>query len=534
MEKRKASEGPQRATSERQVRQLEAIYEIGQSLSSIHDLDRLLRFAIERVGPLLETEAASVILLHEERHELYFQAAYDSRAGVEQRLPEVRFPADQGIAGWVIQEGVPIVVPDVEQDSRFYRGVDEQTATKTKSLLCVPLKTKDRVLGVLNAVNKRHGSFSQEDARFLGAFANQLAIAIDNARLIQALQAAQEGLRQENLYLREEMAQAVRFETLVGESPSMQGVYALVERVLDTTATVLITGESGTGKELIARVIHYKGPRPQGPFIAVNCSAIPETLLEAELFGYEKGAFTGAAKTKPGRFELAAEGTLFLDEVGDMSPALQAKLMRVLQEKQFERLGGTETLATDARIIAATNRRLESLVKAGGFREDLFYRLNVYPIPLPPLRDRKEDILPLALHFFQRSSQELRKDVVKLSTEARELLINYHWPGNVRELENVVERVIVLCRSTVVTPQELPVALREGPGGELLSSDFTLPPGGLALAELEKQVILQALERANYNKSRASKLLGLSRAQLRTRMKNYGLETGQASPTPGG
>ena len=525
MEARNPSEGSHRVTSERQIRGLEALYEIGQSLSCIHDLGRLLRFAVERVGTLLETEAASVMLLHEERQDLYFQAGYDSRAGVEQRLREVRVPADQGIAGWVVREGVSIVVPDVEQDPRFYRGVDEQTATTTKSLLCVPLRTRDRILGVLNAVNKRYGSFSKEDLSLSEALANQLAIAIENARLIEALQVAEQRLREENLYLREETGQVARFETLVGESPSMERVYALVERVLNTTSTVLITGESGTGKELIARVIHHKGPRAQGAFIAVNCSAIPETLLEAELFGYEKGAFTGAAKRKPGRFELAAGGTLFLDEIADMSPALQAKLLRVLQEKQFERLGGTETIVADARIITATNRELEALVKAGEFREDLFYRLNVYPIPIPPLRERQEDILPLALHFLQKSSRELRKDVVKLSTEARELFIKYHWPGNVRELENVVERAVILCRGPVLTAHELPIALREERRGQPLSGEvFKLPPGGVALAELEKAVILQALERANYNKSRASKLLGLSRAQLRTRMKNHGLE----------
>jgi Nif-specific regulatory protein len=528
VERRDASGGPHPATPERHIRELQALYEISQALSSIHDLERLLQFATERVGPLLEVEAASVILLDEEQQELYFQVAEDSRAGTEQKLREIRFPADQGIAGWVMREGVSIVVPDAEQDPRFYRGVDEQTVTKTKSLLCVPLRTKDRILGVLNAVNKRQDPFLKEDVYLLEAFANQLAIAIENAKLIQALQAAQERLREENLYLREEMGQVVRFETLVGESPSMQGVYALVERVLNTTATVLITGESGTGKELIARVIHYKGPRAHGPFIAINCSAIPETLLEAELFGYEKGAFTGAVKTKPGRFELAARGTLFLDEIGDMSPALQAKLLRVLQEKQFDRLGGTETIPTDARIIAATNRDFEALVKAGWVREDLFYRLNVYPIPLPPLRERKEDVIPLALHFLQRSSCELRKDVVRFSTEARELLTDYHWPGNVRELQNVVERAVILCRGTVVTAEELPLAIREGLKGQPLSDEaFKLPPSGVALAEVEKQLILRALEQANYNKSKASKLLGLSRAQLRTRMKNHGLEAGE-------
>ncbi len=527
MQQPDGSEAQHAPLPEPQIRELVAVYEIGQSLCSIHDLDRLLQFAMERVVTLLEVEASSVILLDEERRELYFKVADDTRLGVEGRLREVRFPADQGIAGWVVREGVPIVVPDVYQDPRWYRGVDAQTGTKTQSLLCIPLRARDRILGVLTAINKRDRPFIQEDVRLLTPLASHLAIAIDNGRLIEALRAARERLREENLYLREAMGQGVQFDTMVGESPRMQEVYGLVERVLNTAVTVLITGESGTGKEVIARVIHYKGPRARGPFIAVNCSAIPETLLEAELFGYEKGAFTGAAQRKPGRFELAAGGTLFLDEIAEMSPALQAKLLRVLQEKKFERLGGTQTIGTDARIIAATNRNLEKLIAEGRFREDLFYRLNVYPIPLPPLRERKEDILLLTLHFLKRSSGELRKEVIGLAKEARELLVAYDWPGNVRELENVVERAVILARGNVVTVPDLPVSLRERPRGHPLSGEpLRLPASGLDLAEVEKQLILQALEQARYNKSKAGKLLGLSRTQLRTRMKNYGLEVG--------
>ncbi|MBI3988530.1 MAG: sigma 54-interacting transcriptional regulator [candidate division NC10 bacterium] len=515
--------------SSRQIRELLALYEIGKSLCSIHDLDLLLRFSIERVVTLLEVEASSVVLLDEETQELYFKVADDIRAGAEQKLREVRFPAHQGIAGWVVREGVAALVPDVSQDPRFYSGVDQETGTKTRSVVCVPLKTKDQIIGALNAVNKVNGHFSQEDVRLLEALASQLAIAIQNARLIEELKATRERLREENRYLWEEKEQAVRFETLVGESPRMQEVYALVERVLNTTVTVLLTGESGTGKELIARIIHYKGPRAKGPFIALNCSAIPETLLEAELFGYEKGAFTGATRRKPGRFDLAAGGTLFLDEIGEMSPALQAKLLRVLQDKRFERLGGTETIATNARIVAATNQDLEKLIGEGRFREDLFYRLSVYPIHLPPLRERREDILPLAFHFLKKSSTELRKEVAGLSKEARELLVAYDWLGNVREVENVMERAIILCRGTVVGPEDLPLSLRERPKAPmpLAEGGFTLPPGGINLALLEKQLILQALKQANHNKSKASRLLGLSRTQLRTRMKNYGLEEGE-------
>jgi Nif-specific regulatory protein len=508
---------------ERHVRELLALYEIGQAISSIQDLDYLLQLAIEKVT-LLDIESASIILLDEERNELYFKVADDTRVGHQQRLREVRFPATQGIAGWVIREGKSEIVLDTDRDPRFYRDVDVHTGTKTRSIICAPLRTKDRTLGVLEAINKRQGVFTTDDVRLLEAFANQLALALENARLIQELQAARERLSEENRYLREAMAQRMQFETLVGEGPKMQEVYRLVELVLNTPATVLLTGESGTGKELIARVIHYQGPRAKGPFIAVNCAAIPETLLEAELFGYERGAFTGATQRKPGRFELASSGTLFLDEIADMSAVLQAKLLRVLQQREFERVGGTETLKTDARIVAATNQSLDQLMAEGKFRTDLYYRLNVYPIFLPPLRERQEDLGPLTMFFLKRYSQELKKEVLGISKEAMGLLERYTWPGNVRELENVIERAVILCQGKVVTPQELP-SLREHLRAPVLSSEaFRLPPSGLVLSDLEKELIRQALEQTHQNKSHAAKKLGLSRTQLRTRMRQYGLE----------
>jgi Nif-specific regulatory protein len=528
MESQNISQGPHNSLGnpplERHVGALLALYEIGQALSSVHDLDHLLQLAMERVVTLLDIESASSILLDEERGELYFKVAYDRRAGHEQDLREVRFPAKQGIAGWVIQEGQSLVVLDVEQDSRWYSRVDAHTGTKTCSIICAPLRTKDRTIGVLEAINKLQGVFTIEDVRLLEAFANQLALALENARLIQELRAARERLSEENRYWREAMAPTVQFETLVGESPKMQEVYRLVERVLHTTAYVLLTGESGTGKDLIARVLHYQGPRAKGPFIAVNCAAIPETLLEAELFGYERGAFTGATQRKPGRFELAAGGTLFLNEIGDMSGILQAKLLQVLQDGKFERLGGTETLTTDARIIAATNQNLEQLIAEGRFRLDLYYRLNRYPITLPPLRERQEDLGPLTMYSLKHLSQELRKEVLGISKEAMGLLERYSWPGNVRELENVIERAVILCQGTVVTAEDLP-SLRDHLRVPVLSGDaFRLPPGGIVLADVEKGLIQQALEQSHQNKSHAAKLLRLSRTQLRTRMRQYGLE----------
>jgi Nif-specific regulatory protein len=528
MESQNVSQGPHNSSMnpplERHVRELQALYEIGQALSSVHDLDHLLRLAMERVVTLLDIESASSILLDEERDELYFKVAYDRRAGHEQDLREVRFPAKQGIAGCVIQEGHSLVVSDVEQDSRWYSRVDAHTGTKTRSIICAPLRTKNRIIGVLEAINKIQGVFTIEDVRLLEAFANQLALALENARLIQELQAARERLSEENRYWREAMAPTVLFDTIVGESPSMQEVYRLVERVLNTMATVLLTGESGTGKDLIARVLHYQGLRAKGPFIAINCAAIPETLLEAELFGYERGAFTGANQRKPGRFELASGGTLYLNEIGDMSPILQAKLLQVLQDRKFERVGGTETLTTDARFVAATNQDLERLIAEGGFRKDLFYRLNRFPITLPPLRERREDLGALTMYLLRRYSQELRKEVLGISKEAMELLERYSWPGNVRELENVLERAVILCQGTVVTAQDVP-SLREPLKAPVLSGDaFRLPTGGIVLAEVEKSLIQQALDQSHQNKSHAAKLLGLSRTQLRTRMRHYELE----------
>jgi Nif-specific regulatory protein len=529
MESQNISQGPHNASVnppplERHVRELQALYEVGQALSSVHDLDHLLQLATERVVTLLDIQSASIILLDEERDELVFKVVDDSRVGHEQHLREFRFPAKKGIAGWVIHEGQSQLVLDVDQDPRFYGKVDDHTGTKTRSLLCAPLRTKDRTIGVLEAINKLQGVFTSEDVRLLEAFANQVALALENARLIQELRAARERLSEENRYWREALAPTVQFQTIVGESPSMQEVYRLVERVLNTGATVLLTGESGTGKDLIARVLHYQGPRAKGPFIAINCAAIPETLLEAELFGYERGAFTGATQRKPGRFELASGGTLFLNEIGDMSPVLQAKLLQVLQDRKFERVGGTETLTTDARFVAATNQDLERLIAEGKFRADLFYRLNRFPITLPPLRERQEDLGSLTMHQLERFNQELRKEVLGISKDAMGLLERYTWPGNVRELENVIERAVILCQGTVVTPQDLP-SLREHPRAPVLGGDaFRLPSGGIVLSEVVKGFIRQALEQSHQNKSHAAKLLGLSRTQLRTRMRHYGLE----------
>jgi DNA-binding NtrC family response regulator len=308
-------------------------------------------------------------------------------------------------------------------------------------------------------------------------------------------------------------------ERILGESPAMRQVFRLVEQVSATDATVLLRGESGTGKERIARLIHTQSPRHSKPMIAVHCGALPETLLESELFGHEKGAFTGAHQRKLGRFEMAHGGTLFLDEIGDIALSVQVKLLRVLQEKRFERVGGTETLSVDVRIVAATHRNLEQMIKVGTFREDLYYRLSVFPLEIPPLRNRREDIPLLARAFLAQYG----KGKVYLGKKTEQALIQHHWQGNVRELENLMERATILCPEGEIGLEHMPPGLSFGLSPAVLDQGFQLPAEGIVMEELEKSLVLQSLERAKGNKSQAAELLGLTRRQLYTRLERYGL-----------
>jgi DNA-binding NtrC family response regulator len=327
-------------------------------------------------------------------------------------------------------------------------------------------------------------------------------------------------LREENRSLREALGKRYAHPNIVAQSPKMQEVLATVERVAPTNSTVLLGGETGVGKDLIARAIHQKSRRASGPFIKINSTAIPENLLESELFGYEKGAFTGAAASKPGKFELADKGTLFLDEIGDVPPAIQVKLLRVLQEREFERLGGTRTVKVDVRLVAATNRDLRAALEEGSFREDLYYRLNVVPIDIAPLRERKEDIPSLVHLFISRFSAESAKPVTGITPEAMQILVNYHWPGNVRELQNILERACALAKGTILEASDIHLDLRPARGVE--SANHFLP-GGMTLEQWEDEMIREALKRANGNKSQAARLLGLSRNALRYRLSKIGI-----------
>jgi DNA-binding NtrC family response regulator len=328
-------------------------------------------------------------------------------------------------------------------------------------------------------------------------------------------------LREENRTLREALGVKYKYDNIVADSTKMQAVLALVERVARSNATVLIGGESGVGKDLVARAIHQHSQRAAGPFVKINSTAIPETLLESELFGYEKGAFSGATTSKPGKFELADKGTLFLDEIGDVPPAIQVKLLRVLQEREFERLGGTKTLKVDVRLIAATNRDLRAALEEGTFREDLYYRLNVVAIDIPPLRDRKEDVPGLVNFFLQKFAREMEKPAHTITPEAMKLLVDFHWPGNVREVENVIQRAVTLSSGSALDVSDIqldaPVA-RSNSG----ASSHVLPPG-MTLDQWEEEAIREALRQANGNKSQAARALGLSRNALRYRLSKMGV-----------
>jgi transcriptional regulator with GAF, ATPase, and Fis domain len=402
-----------------------------------------------------------------------------------------------------------------------------------RSILGVPLRFGERVGGALG-FGKCHPSWYDEaDVEIATGIAAQVVLAIQHQRLAEEqrrLAMAEKQtreLKQRLATLRNELGERYGFHRILGRSPALREVLGKAERVAPTETSVMITGESGTGKELVARAIHYGSGRGEGPFQAINCAAVPETLLESELFGHERGAFTGADRQKVGRFELAAGGTLFLDEVGELSPAVQAKFLRVVQEREFQRLGGTATLRADVRIITATNRDLQRSVAAGQFREDLFYRLNVFVVHLPPLRERGEDVLLLAEHFVRELALKLGKGNAGISREAREALLAHTWPGNIREVQNAIERALIMSDGGLITAAQLGISGRVAGPVEMPASSTPPPskasPPASSLPEMEKRMVQDALEQTKGNKARAAMLLGLSRTQLYTRLKRLGV-----------
>ena len=474
---------------------LQKIIEASLKVHSSLDLPVVLREILEAACRIADAEGGSILLQEETGRRLRFEAATGEKG---QSLEGRTIEPGEGIAGWVARERKPAIVGDTAADRRFLARIDRQTGFHTRSLVAVPLEHPDRLVGVLELVNKREGNFTGGDVELLQALGRLAATAILNA--------GRYGRAREARDLLEESVQ--RYCDLVGQSAAMQEIFRLIERAAPSRSTIFIHGESGTGKELIARAIHWKSPRRERPFVAVNCCALTETLLESELFGHERGSFTGALARKKGKFEVADGGTVFLDEVGDVSPALQLKLLRVLQGRSFERVGGNETLHVDVRVIAATNRDLEAALQDGSFRQDLFFRLNVIPVLVPPLRERRDDIPLLAGYFLKKFNEEVKGRVRGFTPEALSALGAYRWPGNVRELENVVERAVVLGEGDWIDRADLPLEIAAGPAAD--------SEGGLeaAVRLFKRQRVMDALRRANGNKTRAAALLGIQRTYL--------------------
>lgn len=495
---------------------LESLIEINQLLMDTIEPEELLRKTIEAAMQLFSSEGCSIGLLDEDSQELAFVAAAGT-ADVE----EFRIKKGQGIAGWVAESGESVIANDVSQDPRWFGGVDKKTGFQTRAAMCVPLKQHGCIIGVIEVLNTTSPQgFTQEDLKLLMAFGGLAATAIDRAKLFTSVRYA-------NIVYKETAQD--RYHLVTGSSPAMQEVLRLARTIATTPITVLLLGESGTGKEVLARALHQWSPRSERPFVAVNCVALTPELLESELFGHEKGAFTGAVAQKKGKFELAQGGTIFLDEIGDLAANLQAKLLRVIQEREFQRVGGVKDIRADVRILAATNRDLHLATQNGGFRTDLYYRLNVVSLQLPPLRERSDDIPSLVSHFVERYLREMKRPVLGLAREAMDILCSHPWPGNVRELSNTVERAVVLAAGPNITAADLPAEVRQrsilkrtGASQSIEVVDETLTLAE-SIEALKFNRVKSALAATKGSQSKAADLLGLPQSNLSRLMKNLGL-----------
>jgi Nif-specific regulatory protein len=499
-------------TPAQETSELQALLEVSQTLVSSFDIDRNLRRAMRILHEELGLNRGTIALVDPDTREIRIAAAYGlTRAQLARGI----YRPGEGIVGHVVASGKAMAVPDIGDEPLFLNRTESRPDKTDIAFISVPITLRGEVLGALSADRVFGPSVSlDEDVRVLEIVASMIAHAVRLYWTYRTEVAASERLRGE-------LRGRYSLPNIIGESDAMQEVFRIVSKVAMSQANVLLRGESGTGKELVAHALHYQGTRPKGPFVAVNCAALPENLLEAELFGYEKGAFTGAVASKPGRFELARGGTIFLDEVGDVSPALQAKLLRVLQERTFERLGATRTLTTDARVVSATNRDLEAMSKAGEFREDLYWRLNVVPIFLPALRERRDDLPLLIEHFLERYGAQSGYDV-RLAPDAMRRMLGYPWPGNIRELENTIQRLVVLADGDEIAASDLPMHLLMHDVPDESSAT------GLTLEEevemLERRRIIAALRTSGQVQSRAARALGITPRQLGYKMRKYDIE----------
>jgi len=503
------------AVNARESRRLTTLLDVSHALSGTLNL----RSALHRVLEVLAKHHGSVrslVVIQRENNELHVEAS-DS---LDAPSHTVRYRVGEGIVGKVVESSRPIVVPRVSKEPSFLNRAAKRPELPKEELsfICVPILLNRRAVGAVGVDLKFNPDRDYDRyVKFLAIVASSIAQAVKIQRLVEE---DKKRLVDENQHLRQELKERYDFSSIIGSSGPVRQMYEQMAQVAATNTTVLIRGESGTGKEMVAHAIHYNSQRANKPFVKVSCAALPDSLIESELFGYEKGAFTGAEQRKKGRFELAEGGTLFLDEIGDINLATQVKLLRVLQEREFERLGSTETVKVNVRLVAATNKDLEKAIAAGTFREDLYFRLNVFMMFVPPLRERKADLLQLVDHFLEKFSREHRKSIKRISTPAIDMLMSYHWPGNVRELENTLERAVLMCDGQVIHGHHLPPSLQTAEA----SGTVTRVSLSDAVAGFEKDLIQDALKTTRGNRAKAARLLDTTERVLNYKVRKYTID----------
>jgi Nif-specific regulatory protein len=509
-----ARPGPDPSTAARDARRLSTLLEVSQALSGTLNLKAGMQRVLQTLIRHHSVVRGMVTLLRE--GELHVEAV----EGFEDRARSIRFKPGEGITGKVVESGKPIVVPRVSKEPAFLNLAPRRPdhSKQELSFICVPIVLNRVAVGTLS-VDLRFKAERDYDSsvKFFGIVSSMLGQALNVQRMAED---ERRRLLDENTHLRQELRERYDFSNIIGTSGPTRQMYEQVAQVAQTNTTVLIRGESGTGKELIAHAIHYNSLRAKKPFVKVSCAALPDSLIESELFGYEKGAFTGANARKKGRFEMAEGGTLFLDEIGDINLNTQVKLLRVLQEREFERLGATDSVKVNVRIIVATNKDMEKAIAESTFREDLYYRLNVFTIFVPPLRDRKADMLLLADHFLEKFSREHGKVIKRISTPAIDMLMSYHWPGNVRELENALERAVLVCDGAVIHGHHLPPSLQTADS----SGTVTRTTLKDAVAAYERDLILDALKTTRGNRAKAARLLDTTERILNYKVRGYAID----------
>jgi len=497
--------------------EIECLYAITKAIHASLDLRQSLYKVLDLLSERLGMNRGSITLLNKDTGQIHIEVAHGISPTEQNRG---RYKLGEGITGRVIESGRAMAVPRLDGDPFFLdRTKARKKLDKSKvAFLCVPVKEGGRVIGALSVDRTSEGENSfGDELRILSIISTLIA---EKVSVLERINRETDELREENLRLRRELNRKYSFSNIIGNSRKMQEVFHLITQVAKSNANVLLLGESGTGKELVANAIHFNSLRAERPCIKVNCAALPSNLVEAELFGHEKGAFTGASRQKMGKFELANGGTIFLDEIGSLALESQGKLLRVLQERELERLGGTETLKVNVRLIAATNKDLSSAVEAGSFREDLFYRLNVYPIYLPALREREADILLLADYFLEKYAGEYKKDIKRISTPAIDALVQYHWPGNVRELESCIERAVLLCDDQVIHSYHLPPTLQTAKDTGTQQAQSLEE----AVDRFEREILIDALKTTRGNMRKAAHALNTTERIFGYKVRKYDIE----------